>query len=57
MLTVSFTKVHVVEFQKHDLPHAHIILTIEMQCKITCPEDVDRLISAEIPDQTMDLLA
>ena len=57
MPTVSFIELHVVKFQKCGLPHAHILLTATMKDKPACPEDVDRLISAEIPDQTMDLLA
>ena len=57
MPIVSFTKVYVVEFQKRGLSHAHIILTIAMQGKITCLEDVDRLISAEIPNQSKNPLA
>ena len=49
--TLYFAEVYVVEFQKRGLPHAHILLTVAPEDKPTCPEDVDRLISAEIPDQ------
>ena len=57
MLIAYFTEVYVVEFQKRGLPHAHILLTVASEDKPICPEDVDRLISAEIPDQTTDPLA
>jgi len=56
-LIASFTEVYVVEFQKRGLPHAHILLTVAPEDKPVCPEDVDRLISAEVPNQTTDPLA
>lgn len=40
-----------VEWQKRGLPHAHILL--RMVDKIT-PEQVDNIISAEIPDPEVD---
>ena len=49
--TLYFAEVYVVEFQKRGLPHAHILLTVAPEDKPTCLKDVDRLISAEIPDQ------
>ena len=52
MLIASFTEVYVVEFQKRGLLHAHILLTVAPEDKPICLEDVDRLISAEILDQT-----
>jgi len=57
MPTISFTELYVVEFQKHGLPHAHILLTVATEDKPTCPEDVDRIISAKIFYQTTDPLA
>jgi len=56
MLIASFSEVYVVEFQKRGLPHAHILLTVASEDKPMCPEDVDRRISAEIPNQTTDPL-
>jgi len=50
ILIASFTEVHVVEFQKQGLLHAYILLTVAPKDKPICLEDVDRLISAEIPD-------
>ncbi|KAL6661674.1 hypothetical protein ACP70R_001058 [Stipagrostis hirtigluma subsp. patula] len=43
--------VYVVEFQKRGLPHAHFLLIMQNKYKLTCPEQYDRLISAEFPDK------
>ncbi|AQK91784.1 Helicase [Zea mays] len=43
--------VYVVEFQKRGLPHAHFVLIMQRKYKLTCPEQYDLLISAEIPDK------
>ncbi|KAL6639554.1 hypothetical protein ACP70R_023284 [Stipagrostis hirtigluma subsp. patula] len=43
--------VYVVEFQKRGLPHAHFLLIMQRKYKLTCPEQYDRLISAEFPDK------
>jgi hypothetical protein len=42
--------IYVVEFQKRGLPHAHILLIMEDKYKPKTPDDIDRYISAEIPD-------
>jgi hypothetical protein len=42
--------VYVVEFQKRGLPHAHFLLIMEQRYKLTCLEQYDRLICAELPD-------
>ena len=42
----------VVEFQKRGLPHAHILLIVAEADKPKTAEDVDRFVSAEIPDPT-----
>ena len=57
MLIASFTEIYVIKFQKRGLPHAHILLIVAPEDKPVCPEDVDRLISAEVPNQTTDPLA
>ncbi|XP_044588701.1 uncharacterized protein LOC123267879 [Cotesia glomerata] len=44
----------VIEFQKRGLPHLHMLMTLKSNSKITRPEQVDRLISAEIPDPVID---
>ncbi|XP_016172826.1 uncharacterized protein LOC107615242 [Arachis ipaensis] len=47
-----FAYVCTVEFQKRGLPHAHILLFMQPQYKPKSPDDIDRVISAEIPDKT-----
>ncbi|XP_065640451.1 uncharacterized protein LOC136073037 [Hydra vulgaris] len=46
--------VQVIEFQKRGLPHVHILLHFVNDDKLETAEDIDSLISAEIPDQTVD---
>lgn len=41
--------VYTIEFQKRGLPHAHICLFFHKEYKLPNPEDMDRMISAEIP--------
>jgi len=41
--------VYTIEFQKRGLPHAHLLLILHQSCKIKEPEDVDRIVCAEIP--------
>ena len=42
--------VDVIEFQKRGLPHAHMLLHLENKLKLRNSEDIDSLISAQIPD-------
>jgi hypothetical protein len=42
--------IYVVEFQKHGLPHAHILIFFTEDCKPHTVEDVDRMISAKLPN-------
>ena len=42
--------VYTIEFQKRGLPHAHLILFLADADKPQTTQDVDRLVSAEIPD-------
>jgi hypothetical protein len=48
--------VHVIEFQKRGLPHAHILLMVEDPFKSRSPEYVDKIICAEIPGEEEDPL-
>ena len=48
--------VHVVEFQKRGLPHAHILITLKGDHKLTNINDIKKFISAEIPDSENDPL-
>ena len=41
-----------IEFQKRGLPHAHILLIMRPDCKPRTPADVDRVVSAELPDDS-----
>lgn len=43
--------VYSVEFQKRGLPHAHIVLFLHRDYKILHPSDIDKIISAEIPNR------
>jgi hypothetical protein len=42
--------IYVIEFQKRGLPHAHILVILVPDDKPRTAEDIDALISAEIPD-------
>jgi hypothetical protein len=49
--------VHVIEFQKRGLPHAHILLILDQNYKLRSAEQYDKVVSAEIPDpETQPLL-
>jgi hypothetical protein len=41
---------HIIEFQKRGLPHAHILLIMDQNDKPCTPEFVDTVVSAELPD-------
>jgi len=44
--------VYTIEFQKHGLPHMHLLIWFKEEHKLKTPEDVDSLISAEFPEDT-----
>ncbi|KAH7720140.1 hypothetical protein AAVH_12402, partial [Aphelenchoides avenae] len=46
--------VHVIEYQKRGLPHAHFLITLANGHKLNTPERVDALLSAQIPDPEQD---
>ncbi|XP_076881935.1 uncharacterized protein LOC143530216 [Bidens hawaiensis] len=46
--------VYTIEFQKSGLPHAHICIFMHPGSKIHNPQDVDKFISAEIPNKDSD---
>ena len=48
--------VYTIEFQKRGLPHAHILVTLHPDSKIKNPKDLDKIISAEIPEDDDQLL-
>ncbi|OMO65295.1 DNA helicase PIF1, ATP-dependent [Corchorus olitorius] len=45
---------YTVEFQKRGLPHAHILLWLQQSSKFKSPSDINRFVSAEIPDKDLD---
>lgn len=46
--------IYTIEFQKRGLPHAHILIFLHPDYKYPSSEDIDRIISAEIPDDITD---
>ncbi len=53
----TITGIYVIEFQKHGVPHAHILIFFTENCKPHTVEDVDRMISAELPNSETNKLA
>ena len=49
--------IHVIEFQKRGLPHAHILLIVSAADKPRTVEDIDKIVSAKIPDPVNQRLA
>lgn len=54
VLGVPVAYVHVIEFQKRGLPHCHMLIIVREEDKLRDRNDIDRLISAEIPDAEED---
>ncbi|XP_072065706.1 uncharacterized protein [Arachis hypogaea] len=54
MYIFSFAVVYTIEFQKRGLPHTHILLFLHQDDKFPTGEDIDRIISAEIPNKVND---
>jgi PIF1-like helicase/Helitron helicase-like domain at N-terminus len=46
--------IHSIEFQKRGPPHAHCVIFLGDGYKIATPEEIDRFVSATIPDQKED---
>ena len=43
--------IHVIEFQKRGLPHAHLLIILREEDKPRTTDDFDTIVSAEIPDK------
>ncbi|XP_074373581.1 uncharacterized protein LOC141713917 [Apium graveolens] len=48
---------HVIEFQKHGLPHVHMLIWLSPESRPNSVEKVDQLVSAEIADKNSDPIA
>lgn len=44
---------YVIEFQKRGLPHVHILLILTTADKPRTPEDIDSIVSAQLPDPNL----
>ena len=44
----------VVEFQKRGLPHVHMLIWLDSKSKVYLKNNVDKFVSAEIPDPIKD---
>nr|XP_040256329.2 uncharacterized protein LOC120974039 [Aegilops tauschii subsp. strangulata] len=50
----SFTVIYTIEFQRRGLPHAHILIFLKDKDKYPEPSQIDKIISAEIPNKDED---
>lgn len=53
MFGASLSDIHVIEFQKRGLPHAHILFILDRDYKPRTAEDIDCVLWAEIRDPTV----
>ncbi|KAK4411840.1 hypothetical protein Sango_0257000 [Sesamum angolense] len=51
VLGKAVAHVHVIEFQKRGLPHAHILVILDENDILNTPDDYDHIVRAEIPDK------
>nr|XP_049460965.1 uncharacterized protein LOC120947674 [Anopheles coluzzii] len=49
-LGIEVARIHVIEFQKRGLPHAHILVILAEEDKPQTPADYDKFVSAELPN-------
>ncbi|XP_028085941.1 uncharacterized protein LOC114286913 [Camellia sinensis] len=45
---------YVIEYQKIDLPHAHMVIILDENDKLRTPDDYDNIVRAEIPDKRLE---
>ena len=53
ILGIPLAHVYTIEFQKHGLPHAHILIILADECKPRDPFEYDVIVCAEIPDPVL----
>ncbi|KAG5129577.1 hypothetical protein JHK84_035974 [Glycine max] len=46
--------IHTIEFQKRELPHVHLLLFLHLDNKYSSSDEIDQIISAEIPSHEDD---
>ncbi|KAL5163192.1 ATP-dependent DNA helicase PIF1 [Glycine soja] len=51
---LTITDMHTIEFQKRGLPHVHLLLFLHPDNKYPSSDDIDQIISAEIPSHEND---
>ena len=51
---VTIANLHVAEFQKHGLPHAHMLFILRSADKVGNANDINKIISTEISDEDID---
>jgi hypothetical protein len=54
MISLFYAVIYTIEFQKRGLPHAHILVFLQPNFRYVNPGDIDKIISAEIPDKDKD---
>ena len=47
---VHLADIHVIEYQKRGLPHAHILVWLSNESQLNTTEEIDSMIPAEIPE-------
>ena len=50
---VLLAGMYTIEFQKRGLPHAHILVWLSSGNKLKTGADIDKIISSELPDNTL----
>ena len=51
ILGVTIVSLHVIEFQKHALPHAHMLLILRSEDKVCNASDINKMVCAEIRNE------
>jgi hypothetical protein len=46
----AVARVYAIEFQKRGLPHVHLLVWLDQDSKMRTPDDIDSVISAEMPN-------